>query len=244
MVASGWAHILHKGPGLSRKQSLELYERDLLANAELMACLPGLEGLKLMCRCTPSQRCHGDVMIQVFNSLKSSSLASASAPPPTDTEAREAADAKKALAKQDRVGQVTRARQKPTKVGGAGEPIMIGHGDTRRLLADSAGLCSPGLWPPAKRFKPTGVAKQIHDALIYELGRFESTLPAGLGSVLGDLASGRLKVDPFPAACDPAASRLRAGDHRAAQDVTPSRPPPSTSAHRCPVVRQRTPCLR
>ena len=162
---------------------MELCERDLLANAELMACLPGLEGLRLMCRCTASQRCHGDIMIKSVNALKARSLASKSAPPPTDDEAREAAETKKALAKQDRVGQATRARQKPTKIGGAGEPIMIGHGDTRRLLADGAGLCSPGLWPPAKRFEPTCVAKQIHDALIYELDRFETALPAGLGSV-------------------------------------------------------------
>ena len=198
-----------------------------------------------MCRCTASQRCHGDVMIKVFNSLKASSLASASLPPPTDEEAREAAEAKKALAKQDRVGQATRARQKPTKIGGAGEPIMIGHGDTRRLLADGAGLCSPGLWPPAKRFKPTGVAKQIHDALIYELDRFESALPAGLGSVLGDLASGRLKVDPFPPhATQRLRDYVRAITEHHKMALPAGRPPPSTTAHRRTLTGQRAPCFR
>ena len=70
LVAPRWARLLQKGPGLNRRQALELFERDLLGDEALMNSLISLEGLKLMCLCSMTQRCHGDILIQVFKKMK------------------------------------------------------------------------------------------------------------------------------------------------------------------------------
>ena len=101
-------------------------------------------------------------------------------------------------------------RQRPTQIHGVGEPICVGHAERRRLLSDGAGLCSPGLRPPERRFMPTAIASQIHDALDCELSRLGRSLPGGLTSLLNDLSAGRVTEIPFPA---DATDRLRAYVH-------------------------------
>ena len=83
---------------------------------------------------------------------------------------------------------------------------MVGHGETRRLLADGAGLCSPGQWPPEQRHSPSGIAARINDALMFEMAAWGSHRPGGLAGVLADLTSGRLTDPPFP---EEAIQRLR-----------------------------------
>ena len=89
---------------------------------------------------------------------------------------------------------------------GVGDPLMVGHGETRRLLADGAGLCSPGQWPPEQRHPPTGIAARINDALMFELAALGRNRPGGLSGMLADLTSGRLTDSPFP---EEATQRLR-----------------------------------
>ena len=83
---------------------------------------------------------------------------------------------------------------------------MVGRGDTRRLLADGAGLCSPGLWPPQRRHPPSGIALGLFRALSEELDLLASSTQGGLNKMLADIASGRVSSDPFPA---DATGRLR-----------------------------------
>ena len=85
--------------------------------------------------------------------------------------------------------------------------MTVGHGDTRRLLADGAGLCSPGLWPPERRHPPTGLAAKLHDALAFEVKKLGQSHSGGLDGILADLAAGRVHTDPFP---PEATERLRA----------------------------------
>ena len=75
---------------------------------------------------------------------------------------------------------------------------MVGHGNTRRLLAEGGGLCSPGLWPPERRFPLQGFAARVHAALEFELSAFGRSSPKGLEGVLADLIVGRTHEDPFP----------------------------------------------
>ena len=62
---SSWAAHLQSGPGLSRKQVIELYQQAVVNDAALMQRLWELGGATLMCQCTPAQYCHGDVLIRL-----------------------------------------------------------------------------------------------------------------------------------------------------------------------------------
>ena len=108
---------------------------------------------------------------------------------------------------QPRMSEAAHGRQRPTRQAGIGEPLTVGHGDTRRLLAYGAGLCSPGLWPPERRHPPAGLAAKLHEALDYELTKLGQTHSAGLDGILADIAVGRSKEDSFQSE---ATERLRA----------------------------------
>jgi hypothetical protein len=53
----------------ARGECIELYERWLLENEELMAALPELRGKVLGCWCAP-RPCHGDVLARLANASK------------------------------------------------------------------------------------------------------------------------------------------------------------------------------
>ena len=94
---------------------------------------------------------------------------------------------------------------------------MIGHGESRRLIYDGVGLCSPGLWAPQDRFPAKGAALEIQTALDYELTKWGRGSKGGLNRIYEDFASGRILDDPFP---PDATERLRgllsrvSSDHR------------------------------
>ncbi len=50
-----------------REQAIEMYERWLLANDELLAQLPGLRGKRLACYCKLDEPCHADVLARLAN---------------------------------------------------------------------------------------------------------------------------------------------------------------------------------
>ena len=81
---------------------------------------------------------------------------------------------------------------------GQGEPLFIGHGDRKRLWADGAGLCSPGLWPPERRTPQVGVARRLNEGVQCELKRWSESREGGLPKALADLAAGRIVDNPFP----------------------------------------------
>ena len=82
---------------------------------------------------------------------------------------------------------------------GHGEPLMVGRGNTRRVLIGGASLCSPGMWTPERRLRPTGVAAKLHEALCFELTKLGNSREGGLEGLLADLTAGRLLESPFPA---------------------------------------------
>ena len=173
---SSWAAPLQSGPGLNRRQAIELYERTVVAGPALLLRLWELDGATLLCHCAPDQRCHGDVLIRLFKGLKVSAQVGSGFPPPSDAQVSAAAALKKASVKQSRVSAAIAARQRPTRICGTGDPIYIGSGDRKRLLADGAGLCSPGLWPPERRHPLKGVAPLLHRAFSSELDTWAKTV--------------------------------------------------------------------
>ena len=70
----------------------------------------------------------------------------------------------------------------------------------------SAGLCSPGLWPPEQRFASRGVERLLHAAFKFELDGLGKSRDSGLEGLMADLASGRVAENPFPVV---ATGRLR-----------------------------------
>jgi Domain of unknown function (DUF4326) len=50
-----------------REQAIEMYERWLLANDELLARLPSLKGRRLACYCKLDEPCHADVLARLAN---------------------------------------------------------------------------------------------------------------------------------------------------------------------------------
>jgi hypothetical protein len=50
-----------------RKRAIEMYERWLLANDELLAQVPSLKGKRLACYCKLDEPCHADVLARLAN---------------------------------------------------------------------------------------------------------------------------------------------------------------------------------
>jgi Domain of unknown function (DUF4326) len=50
-----------------RERAIELYERRLLAEPDLLAQLPALRGRRLACYCPLDQPCHADVLARLAN---------------------------------------------------------------------------------------------------------------------------------------------------------------------------------
>ena len=69
---SVWAKHVISQPGLSRFQSLELFEAKARADSELVKQLPLLEGARLMCHAAAAQRSHAETLIKLFGQLRSS----------------------------------------------------------------------------------------------------------------------------------------------------------------------------
>ena len=63
-----------------------------------------------MCHCAANQRCHGDVLVRLFDERKKKAITVVSGAPPTDLQALAAAEARKAAVVQSRVGLASLAR--------------------------------------------------------------------------------------------------------------------------------------
>jgi hypothetical protein len=50
-----------------REQAIEMYERWLLANDDLLAQLPSLKGKRIACYCKRDEPCHADVLARLAN---------------------------------------------------------------------------------------------------------------------------------------------------------------------------------
>ncbi len=91
---------------------------------------------------------------------------------------------------------------------GAGEPMMVGSFEKRRVLRDGAGLCSLGVWAPWHRPQPTAprllAIRAIVDWMIDELDKVHGVPPQVLFS---RLAEKQVASDPVPVALQEAALR-------------------------------------
>ena len=124
---------------------------------------------------------------------------------PSDSQIRAAADARRrevAFQATSEPGSDTEPDGEAEPAGsgwtGHGEPYSVGRGARRRHLVDGGGLCSPGRWPRAHRRLPEGLCAWLRGLVLSEIAKIDNDRPGGLLGLLGDLASGRVKSDPFP----------------------------------------------
>ena len=78
--------------------------------------------------------CHVELIIDLFNVHHKRALSTEAAPPATDTEALRAAEEQKAKAKGVRERAKVAAYRVPSRIHGRGPPLMVGFGESRRLL--------------------------------------------------------------------------------------------------------------
>ena len=196
VAKSDWANPVSIKDAGSRAGAIEAFRKYLLKNTDLKSRIAELEGRKLMCHCDPGQECHADVLIEEF--LKYVELSSGGEPPlpPGDDEVR----AEAARRRESSGGVIPKSiegRMEPTMVAGTGPPLYVHKGHLRRVLAEGGGLCSPGLWPPERRFEPEGNLLKVRNAICSELDELSSR-KGGLGKFLSNIISGGLKDSPFP----------------------------------------------
>ena len=167
---------------LARLRASPAWEEELLK----------LEGLQVASASVELRGEHLDLISKEFRNLRQRKVETGT--PGRDEELRAAARKQAEGWKMPRVSRSVADRRAPTRIMGMGDPIMIGHGDKRRLFADGAGLCSPGLWEPHQRNPPAGIALRLHDALDYELGKLDKEREGGFLSLSLSLQTWRPDV--------------------------------------------------
>ena len=60
----------HEVSTVGRERAIELFDKDLSADQNLLDQLWTLSGPRLVCHCTPNQACQGDVLIRRFSDLQ------------------------------------------------------------------------------------------------------------------------------------------------------------------------------
>ena len=61
-----WANPFRIGSDGNRTEVIEKFQKHLLGKPELLARLPELAGMRLLCHCGLHEPCHGDVLISEF----------------------------------------------------------------------------------------------------------------------------------------------------------------------------------
>ena len=110
----------------------------------------------LLCHCSLTEPCHGDVLIRTWQKRFVEAEGQ-------DSE-EEAAQAEELFRAAEQRSQVEEPEsqsddepgQEPRGAGwrGTGEPLLVGRGPHEREVHDGAGLCSPGRWAIEKRNRP------------------------------------------------------------------------------------------
>jgi hypothetical protein len=80
-----------------------------------------------------------------------------------------------------------------------GPPIAAGWGPYARNMRDGAGLCSPGIWTPERRRRPssstlTALSAAIKRAIV----RLPESAGIGAEELFDKLSDGRCTENPFP----------------------------------------------
>ena len=173
-----WRNPFKIGLHGDRAAVIKSFEEHLRADKSLMSRLGELAGHTLLCHCGPRDSCHADALIKVYTEVLEPECLSDG---PTSDE--------------DQAGAPKPRRG--TGWLGSGPPLSVGRGSRRRDFRDGGGLCSPGLWIPARRrYPPAG--RHYLEAVRALVDEAEVSHGRGYGlRVVCSLASAKVDADPF-----------------------------------------------
>lgn len=210
---SRWANPVKIAGETNRARAVEEFRNLLHRSPEMLAELPTLAGKTLVCHCLPKMACHADPIIEAFRQL----IAEDVLPPPDPVgspRTKRKAVAERALAEAESVskgdvdvkiehvpdveveGPILKMQSRALRGWrGAGPPLRARDRRGQRDFHDGGGLCSPGRWAPAQRRYPVR-GRNLLDPLVEALKTITATVD--LKKLLYFMASGRMKVCPFP----------------------------------------------
>ena len=142
----------HKVSAVGRDRVIEMFKEDLSASPNLLSRLWTLSGLQLVCHCAPSQRCHGNILIQKFSELYPDAFDRSNSIIAPDSETM---NYLAALREEPPGDQGSSADEGAPSAGSGwtciGSPMTVGTGYTSRSFCDGQSLASPGRWVPVQR---------------------------------------------------------------------------------------------
>ena len=183
----------HKVSAVGRDRAIEMFKEDLSASPILLSRLWTLSGLRLVCHCVPSQRCHGDILIEKFMELYPSAFDRSRS---TDTPNAATLSYLAALREEPPSDPGSSADEGAPQAGsgwtGIGSSMTVGIGYTARPFCDGQSLASPGRWVPEQRRYPSHPAWSAVSSLF---SRFTATY--GSPELLMQLDLGKVDSSPF-----------------------------------------------
>jgi hypothetical protein len=171
-LANPWKIGVHG----DRDQVLAAFTTLAQENARIRLGARGLGGLKLWCHCKPGERCHGDVLAELY--LSEWSALENGTPEEPHTAPKDRGPCEEALAAMARVGR--------------GEPLTTWKKGAANHIVDGSGLCSPGKWRTSDRVDVAPLfSKAMRQALEVGVHRWSTAVGSEPRRLLFALAVGK-----------------------------------------------------
>ena len=184
----------HKVAQSSREEAIRRYSETLRNDQSLSSIIWTLSGARLVCHCTPTQRCHADVLISLFRQTFPAAHDRDQENQPAPTASVLSLLAKLRNEPEEDSGSSADEGVPPKGAGwrGKGQPMMIGSGYVTRELCDGQSLASPGRWPIHDRAYPKNDKWKRASKVIMDFARVHGT-----AELLMKLALGQVDKCPF-----------------------------------------------
>ena len=184
----------HKVAQSSREEAIRRYSETLRNDRSLSSIIWTLSGARLVCHCTPTQRCHADVLISLFRQTFPAAHDRDQENQPAPTASVLSLLAKLRNEPEEDGGSSADEGVPPKGAGwrGKGQPMMIGSGYVTRELCDGQSPASPGRWPIHDRAYPKNEKWKRASKLIVDFARVHGT-----AEPLMKLALGQVDKCPF-----------------------------------------------
>ena len=167
----------HKVAQSSREEAIRRYSETLRNDRNLGSIIWTLSGARLVCHCTPTQRCHAEVLISFFRQTFTAAHDRDQENQPAPTASVLSLLAKLRNEPEEDGGSSADEGVPPKGAGwrGKGQPMMIGSVDVTRELCDGQSLASPGRWPIHDRAYPNNDKWKRASKVIMDFARVHGT---------------------------------------------------------------------
>ena len=174
--------------------AISKFETLLQSSPSMQSQLVQLTDKVLLCHCSPTEPCHGDVLIRAWENRFLNAEGQDSEEEAAQAEELFRAAELRQTVEEPESQSEEEPGQAPRGAGwrGRGPPMSVGRGPTEREFHDGAGLCSPGRWQIDQRVLPDTPLLQEFQGLL------KSFAAKFMGSELfAKLACGKGVTCPF-----------------------------------------------